>query len=77
MVYLGSSMKFVWLLYATIGLSDTAAEPRTEIFRTTSEKQCTQEMIRIREEVLTVYGPETTTLELKCVESPELVGARS
>ena len=73
MVYLGSSMKFVWLLYATIGFSDTAAQPRTEIFRTNSYESCQSEMIRIREEVLTVYGEETTTLELKCVKSPEIV----
>ena len=66
-------MKFVWLLYATIGFSDTAAAPRTEIFRTNSYDSCHQEMRRIREEVLTVYGEETTTLELKCVKSPELV----
>ena len=64
-------MKFVWLLFATIGFSDTAAAPRTEIFRTNSYDSCHQEMRRIREEVLTVYGEETTTLELKCVKTLE------
>ena len=29
------------------------------------------EMLRIRKEVLTVYGEETTTLELKCVKTLE------
>ena len=68
-------MNYIWLLFATIGFSDTATtEPRTQIFRTTSEEQCTQEMIRIRKEVLTVYGEETTTLELKCVKSTEVRG---
>jgi len=68
-------MNYIWLLFATIGFSDTATlEPRTEIFRTISEEQCHQEMIRIRKEVLTVYGEETTTLELKCVQSTEVRG---
>ena len=68
-------MTFVWLLYATIGFSDTATlEPRTEIFKTISKEQCHEEMLRIRKEVLTVYGEETTTLELKCVETKEVRG---
>tara|TARA_B100000131_G_C17851643_1_gene506181 strand:+ start:330 stop:551 length:222 start_codon:yes stop_codon:yes gene_type:complete len=69
-------MKFVWLLYATIGFSDTAAEPRTEIFRTNSEEQCWSEVKRIRDEIITVYGEEYTELDLRCVKSPELVRRR-
>ena len=65
-------MNFVWLLFATIGCSDTASlEPRTQVFKTISEEHCHQEMLRIRKEVLTVYGEETTTLELKCVKTLE------
>ena len=63
-------MNFVWLLFATIGFSDTASlEPRTQVFKTISEVHCHMEMLRIRKEVLTVYGEETTTLELKCVKT--------
>ena len=65
-------MNFVWLLFATIGFSDTASlESRTQVFKTISEEHCHQEMLRIRKEVLTVYGEETTTLELKCVKTLE------
>ena len=65
-------MNFVCLLFATIGFSDTASlEPRTQVFKTISEEHCHQEMLRIRKEVLTVYGEETTTLELKCVKTLE------
>ena len=65
-------MNFVLLLFATIGFSDTASlEPRTQVFKTISEEHCHQEMLRIRKEVLTVYGEETTTLELKCVKTLE------
>ena len=65
-------MNFVWLLFATIGFSDTATlEPRTQVFKTISEEHCHQEMLRIRKEVLTVYGEETSTLELKCVKTLE------
>ena len=68
-------MNYIWLLFATIGFSDTASlEPRTQVFKTISKEQCHEEMLRIRKEVLTVYGEETTTLELKCVESPEVRG---
>ena len=65
-------MNFVWLLFATIGFSDTASlEPRTQVFKTISEDHCHMEMLRIRKEVLTVYGEETTTLELICVKTLE------